>query len=252
MISEISDIRLRNNNIMTMNTLQETTFPLITSLKISDSAYEILHEKIVSRELFPGQRLDLKLMQAEMGISTTPLKEALATLEMEGLVEIRPRSGTFVTDPSPDDISKSFDVRIALEVFAVGLVAKQVGAEDLQKLRSVIQELAGLASAPDQTSIYPKYLHLDHQFHELLVSMTKNERLIMIHRRENLHAQMARIRYRRSERELQVAQGEHELLIQALVAHDMRAAQEIMESHLQRAKLSVLADIDFITRNDHS
>ena len=223
---------------------QEITFPSITSQKISDSAYEILHEKIVSREFYPGQRLDLKLMQTEMGISTTPLKEALARLEMEGLVEIRPRSGTFVTDPSPEDISKSFDVRIAIEVFAIDQVVKQINDEDIQKLRLLIQELGELASAPDQASIYPQYLLLDHQFHKLLVAMTNNERLALIHQRENLHAQMARIRYHRSERELQVAQHEHEQLIRAIEAQDIRAAQELMKSHLERAKLSVLADIE--------
>jgi DNA-binding GntR family transcriptional regulator len=229
---------------MNENMGQEATFQNISPQRISDTAYEILREKIVSQELAPGQRLDLNSMEAQMGISRTPLKEALARLEMEGLVEIRARSGTYVTNPNPADIAESFDVRLALEMHAVETVALNIHDDELSKLCSIVQQLGRLAAAPDRDAIYPRYLALDHQFHGILVGLSGNSRLSQLHQRENLHAQMARIRYRRSERELDQAQQEHEALLHALEAHDPEAARQVMRAHLSRAKSSLLMEMD--------
>jgi DNA-binding GntR family transcriptional regulator len=220
------------------------SLPRISRHKISDAAYEILREKIVSKEFAAGQRLDLDAIEGQLGISRTPIKEALARLEMEGLVTIVPRSGTYVTDPAPEEIAESFDVRRALEVCAIELAVQQLGDEDLEDLRAIVQELGDLAAAADRDAIYPRYLALDHQLHQKLVAFSGNQRLCQAHERENLHAQMARIRYRRSERELDVAQEEHERIIAALEAKDAEAAKAEMDAHLRRAKRSLLADME--------
>lgn len=229
---------------MNLNMNQEATFFNISPQKISKTAYEILREKIVSQELAPGQRLDLNRMGAQMGISRTPLKEALARLEMEGLVEIQPRSGTYVTDPGREDIAESFDVRLALEMFAVEIVAQNIGDDVLHQLGSIVQQLGEFAASPDRDAIYPQYLTLDHQFHGILIALAGNCRLRQIHQRADLHAQMARIRYRRSERELDQAQQEHEELLRALESHDPDAARQVMRAHLTRAKNSLLMEMD--------
>jgi len=220
--------------------------------KISEAAYEILLEKIISKELAPGQRLDLDAIEKQLGISRTPLKEALARLEMEGLIAIVPRSGTYVTDPDPEDITESFEVRRVLEVFAVELAVPQIGDEDLENLRAIVQELGDLTVAEDRNAIYPRYLNLDNIFHQELVALAGNQRLCQAHDRENLHAQMARIRYRRSERELDVAQEEHERIVAALEARDVQTAKAEMDTHLRRAKRSLLADMGVSIDNGFS
>lgn len=90
-ISEISGFRFL---ILRMCAVQ---FPAIHRKKVSEIAHDILKEKILSKELAPGQRLNLDEIEIQLGISQTPLKEALALLEMEGLVKILPRSGTFIS-----------------------------------------------------------------------------------------------------------------------------------------------------------
>ena len=221
----------------------DLSLPRIRTYKISEAAYEILREKIISREFAGGQRLDLDAVEKQLGISRTPLKEALARLEMEGLIVIHPRSGTYVTNPNPEDIAESFELRRALEVYAIELAAQGASHEDIQGLRQIVEDLGALAAAADRDAIYPRYLSLDHQFHQQLVSMAGNQRLHQAHERENLHAQMARIRYRRSERELEVAQEEHERIMAALEARDVHTAQAEMDAHLRRAKNSLLADM---------
>jgi len=122
-------------------------------------------------------------------------------------------------------------------------VVQQATDEDIGELRTIVQELSDLASAKDRDAIYPRYLVLDHRFHQRLVALAGNQRLCQAHDRENLHAQMARIRYRRSERELNVAQEEHERIMSALEVRDVETARTEMDVHLRRAKRSILDDM---------
>ncbi len=216
----------------------------INTPKISDSAYEILREKIVSKDFAPGERLDLTSIEEQLGISRTPIKEALARLRQEGLVIIVPRSGTYVTAPTPREILESFQVRAILETHAIRLAATRADQADLEALDEIVRELGRLSAAEDRESIYPRYLDLDHDLHHRIVSLSGNSRLHQSHERENLHAQMARIRYRSSERELEVAQLEHERIMAALWARDVETAAAEMAAHLERAALSLLSDME--------
>lgn len=220
------------------------SLPRIKARKISETAYEILRERIISKEFAPGQRLDLDIIGEQLGISRTPVKEALARLEMESLVVIIPRSGTFVTDLDAEEIAESFDVRRALEVYAVELAVQRASDEEIEELWGIVRELGELAADEDRDAIYPRYLTLDHQFHRQLVALCGNRRLCQAHDRENVHAQMARVRYRRSEWELDLAQEEHERLMVALETKDVETAKAEMDAHLRRAKRSLLADME--------
>jgi len=221
----------------------EVSLPRINTRKISEAAYEIMRKKVVSKEFTPGERLDLDTIEKQLGISRTPLKEALVRLEMEGLVEIVPRSGTYVTDPDPGQIAESFDVRRVLEVHAIELAARRASEEDLRALRKMVEELRGLTARQDRDAIYPRYLILDHQFHKQIVALSGNRCLCRAHERENVHAQMARIRYQKSEEELDVAQEEHERIMAALEVKDVERAKAEMDAHLRRATRSLLADL---------
>lgn len=217
--------------------------PRIEISKVSEHTYQIIRDKIASKELPPGARLDLCEMEYQLGISRTPLREALTRLEVEGLVHIASRSGTYVTDPSPEEIGESFGVRSALEVYATKLATRLATDSDLMGLRALVTELGELTRCQDRMSIYARYLAVDHEFHRRLVALAGNQRLRAALERENLHAQMARVRYRRPERELDVAQVEHERIMTALEARDAATASAEMEAHLERAKRSLLDDM---------
>jgi len=221
----------------------ETIFPRINSPKISEVIYDILREKIVSHEIAQGERLDLYEIEKRLGVSRTPLKEALNRLEMEGLIQIFPRSGTYVTNANVDYIVESFDLRRILELYAIELIGTKAKEEDLTHLKSIVDEMGVLTKHPEMELAYPQYLKLDHEFHRKLVAIAGNQRLRDAHERENLHAQMARIRYRSYERELDVAQDEHEQIMAALLTRDPVAVTKILDAHLQRAKRSLLNDM---------
>ena len=99
--------------------------------RASDSVYEALRSAILSRSFAPGQRLNVHELAAELGVSLTPVKDALTRLEAEALIEIRPRSGTFVTAMSPDDVAEAFEIRCALECLAAEKALARATAADI-------------------------------------------------------------------------------------------------------------------------
>lgn len=218
-------------------------FSRINIPKVSEMVYNILREKIISKEFAEGERLDIEDISKHLGVSKTPIKEALSHLESEGLVRILPRSGTFVSYFTVKDIEDSFDVRRVLECYAVEMICLSANEKEINILEKMVIELGDLAKQSDIKAIYPDYLNLDHEFHHQLVSLTKNKRLQEAHERENLHAQMARIRYRSFERELSKSQNEHERIILALKKRDLKNAVLEINSHLLRAKQSLLNDM---------
>ena len=222
-------------------------FPRINTPKVSEMVYSILREKIISKEFAEGERLELDGICKHLGVSKTPIKEALSHLESEGLVRILPRSGTFVSNFSENDVEDSFDVRRVLECFAVEIICKYSSDEEIETLEKMVEKLGKLANHPDIKEIYPDYLKLDHEFHRQMVLQTKNKRLQEAHERENLHAQMARIRYRSFERELDKAQNEHERMIEAIKERNVEKAVFEINSHLKRAKKSLLNDMNSVS-----
>jgi len=219
---------------------------------MSQEVYDILKEKILSKYFAPGQRLNLAEIEQQMGVSRTPLKEALNRLALEGLVEIKPRKGTFVTDPSPTEIAEAFDVRRVLEVYAVELAAKRVTESQLQQLRDKVKKLRSLTEVEDWTQIYQEYVAIDHEFHRLIVEFAGNKRLKELWEQVNTHVQMARARYRSAERELDQAQREHEEIMKAFEARNIDALREAMSYHIERAKQSLLRDLEESKGQKHS
>jgi GntR family transcriptional regulator, rspAB operon transcriptional repressor len=234
--------------------IETPSFPQIHYPKISEVSYDLIKEKITSKEFAPGTRLNLDAIEKQLGISRTPLKQALDRLALEGLVEILPRSGTFVSNPSPEEISESFEVRCALEIYAVGLAAQWIRAEELENLKALLKQLQELFAEQDLNDFYPRYVETDHLFHHQIIVIARNKRLLQAFEHENVHAQMARIRYRHPEGELELVQEEHERILAALAARDTGAARLAMEAHLQRARRSLMKDIhkdlDELTKTD--
>ena len=109
-----------------------------------------------------------------MGVSTTPLKEALSRLAGDGLVEIVPRRGTFVTTLSRRDIAESFDVRRILEVYAIGLAAQSCTDAQIAQLCELVNRMWEVVNVRDRTKTYKRYTELDRAFHQLVVECSGN------------------------------------------------------------------------------
>jgi DNA-binding GntR family transcriptional regulator len=217
--------------------------PGIARSRISERIYNILKKRILSKQFAPGDRLNLAEMAQQMGVSRTPLSTALNRLAIDGLVEIIPNSGTFVTDPTPEDIEEAYDVRQVLEVYAGKLAAERLMDADLERMREIIGELQELIDGQDWAAVYQRHLELDHRFHRLIVESAGNKQLKRLWEQVNVHVQVARIRYRRSYREFDLSMKEHEEILKALEDRSAVRVQHWLGSHIERSKQELLSHL---------
>jgi DNA-binding GntR family transcriptional regulator len=217
--------------------------PEVTRPNISEEVYRILRERFLSGQFRPGERLRLDEMQKQMQISRTPLKDALNRLAVEGLVMIKPRSGTFVAPVDAREVSESFDVRHVLEIYAIELLAPVIGEGQLDELRALIQELRQELQRASAANDYLGYVDQDHQLHQMLVDFSGNRKLKDAWSQVNVFVQMARVRYEDEEAEFTLTQREHEDILRALERHDAAQAKAALNWHIQRAKQKMLNDL---------
>jgi DNA-binding GntR family transcriptional regulator len=221
-----------------MNT---TGLPNFTRPNIRDEVYEVLKESILDKQFALGERLNLSELEEQMGISRTPLKEALNRLALEGLVEIQPRKGTFVVDPTSCDIAESFDVRRVLEVYAVEMALQRMTESRLNQMRDLVTALRRVTEFEDWD--YQEYVALDYKLHRLIMEVAGNKRLKDIWEQVNVHVEMAHTRFGRLEKRIDLTQKGHEEILRAFESKDLALLQQTISNHIDRTKQSVLQDL---------
>ena len=149
---------------------------------------ESLREAIKNEILEPGERLmEIQLADA-LGVSRTPIREALRKLELEGFIVMVPRKGAYVADISLKDITDIMEIRLALEELAAGLAADRITEEELEQMECSLVEKREAISQGDMERL----VEVDTQFHEALYQASRNERLVAM--LNNLREQIQRFR----------------------------------------------------------
>jgi GntR family transcriptional regulator, rspAB operon transcriptional repressor len=216
--------------------LDTVRFDSLSQRQVSGDVYNALREKILSCDLAPGQRLAVDTIAQQLGVSRTPVKEALGRLSAEGLIEILARRGTFVSPVNPETIRDSFQVREALELKACELLYGKIDEERAGTLRELNQRLttAGVSVAENAT--------LDTRFHQLLVEYTGNRVLIDLYMQLSAHHQIARIRCRSEHwrSRLPLAREEHHGIVDALRDDQTAKARELLKKHIRASMDRVL------------
>jgi DNA-binding GntR family transcriptional regulator len=203
---------------------------------IADRAYAELRDRIVMLRLSPGTALREEALMAELGLGRTPLREAVKRLALEGLVEVRPRSGTFVTDVQTADIVHIAEVRAELEAQAARLAAKRMDDEG----RAVAKRLDAALRAIEGTQGIDAYMRLDERVHHFVWETAGNPYLLDA--LERLWALSLRIWHLVLGRvpALPAAVHEQRALLDALVAGDARRSGTLMRRHVQAFEAEIL------------
>ena len=157
-------------------------------LPLRDVVFNTLRDAILTGKLVPGERLMENQLAEKLGVSRTPVREALRMLELENLVELVPRKGAQVLDMSEKDIINILEVRGVLEGLATGLACKKMGAEGLAELKSLEERFEKAISEKALEEI----AEIDEQFHNVIFASTDNDKLIQIF--NNLQIQLYRYR----------------------------------------------------------
>ncbi len=208
--------------------------------RLVDAVYEALRELILARSVRPGDRLDVDLLAAQMKVSRTPVKDALARLAAEGLVEVQPRRGTFVQRLTARDVAETFDIRAALEALAAERIAPSVGDHEILGLRHLLQPLSEKALDPDAHWV------LNATFHRQLIELAGSRRLTAMYAELQAHLQIARLHRGSADWHSRAGQEavEHQAIVDALERHDPVASRAAVMSHIERAKRSLLSDFE--------
>ena len=157
-------------------------------LPLRDVVFQTLRQAILRGELKPGERLMEVRLAKKLGVSRTPIREAIRKLELEGLVLMIPRRGAEVAEITEKSMRDVLEVRRALEVLAVSLSCDRISGEQIEALKEVAEEFDRSLTSDDVTRTAEADVH----FHDIIYRSTDNQRLIQL--LSNLGEQMYRYR----------------------------------------------------------
>jgi DNA-binding GntR family transcriptional regulator len=213
----------------------------VNQTRLSDQACEVLRDSILRKELAPGTRLDLDALQERLGISRTPLKDAINQLATEGLVTVIPRRGSYVAQLTPEKVAERFDAREVLELGAVEAIVSNVTDEDIAFLRKLYLDWKS-AFAPDGlVSGYFRFLDKDTRFHRAMIQITGNQLLVEMYDGLNLNLQLAIAFYPMENKRLDKVGEEHDDILSALENRDARALASAIREHVRGSKTALIA-----------
>lgn len=194
-----------------------------------DQVYQALREAIVSARFEPGRRLSENELAGDLGVSRTPVREALQRLREERLVAIVPQLGTFVTLISPQAVADASFVREALECAAVARAAELSGGEDLEELQANLSAQERAGAIGDEGA----FDRLDDDLHRKLCEISGHPIAWVLSRRANGHLDRIRRLSLPSPGYLEEMISEHRLIVAAVAAGSAEEAQQAMSHHLR-------------------
>jgi len=198
-------------------------------------AYERLQDAIRHADLQPGEPLSETRISKALGISRTPVREALQQLAQEGLVQIIPGRAVTVAAPSMQEVLDAVHVRQLLEPELVRLAAEMLPADVMETLRAVIPEMEQAAETGDRAA----WSKADSLFHETLSNHCPNRLLgqLVLQARNRVH--QSTIDERTSAARLLERTEEHRQVVQAILARDGPTAERLMREHIEQLRQSI-------------
>jgi DNA-binding GntR family transcriptional regulator len=207
-----------------------------------DAVYEALREGILGHLFQPGERLHVDVLSEKLGVSLTPVRNAIQQLATEGLIDIRPRSGTFVANLSVQDIEETFEIRCALECLAAEKSTALIERRDLERLRALLVSLSRPIHDPEGRKAHEQD---NSEFHRILIKASRNKRLEEMYESLNAHLKIARIHGTEESwrSRLEDEQSEHEQIVAALENRDVNLVVATLRKHIYRAKDALVASL---------
>ncbi len=205
---------------------------------LREMVYEELKLQILTGGIVPGTRMMEVELAEEMGVSRTPIREAIRKLEKEGLVTIEPRRGAYASRISTEDMVEILEVRQDLEGLAAFFAATRMSKENLEELKSIAEKYNKAVEEGNMQDM----IRFDTMFHRKIVDSCNNK--ILVHMVEQLQEMVLRFRYiyydnfRRAEH----MPAEHRAILEAIADGDEEKAREAADVHIYRLKQLVIEE----------
>lgn len=193
-------------------------------------AYEQIYQAIIRGEIKPGDRLRETELAEQIGLSRTPIREAIRKLESDGIVEHQPRVGAMVKKLSQQEIVELYEMRIVIEQTAAQMAAKHISDAEVATLQSINAEIAK-GGAPDKSA------KLNRDFHSCILHAARNRYLV--HSFQGLAHHFVLLGATTIESETRVSEvaAQHEEIIKALQNRDADAVAQAMRAHMETSLL---------------
>ncbi len=207
--------------------------PVNEDLSLSKRAYLLIRRLIVTLELEPGSVISESELMARLGVSRTPIREALRRLAHERLVAVYPRRGMFVAGVDSRDLSALFEIREQLEPFAARLAATRRNQDDLKIIDELLADLESVANDAR------RLIDLDQRMHEHVYRCTHNEFLASNLHQHYMHALRIWFLALDQVTDLEQAVLEHRGLLEAIRDGDGDRAEAVMREHVAGFETSI-------------
>ena len=208
-------------------------------LPLRDVVFNTLREAILKGELRPGERLMEIHLANRLGVSRTPIREAIRMLELEGLVLMIPRKGAEVAGISEQGLRDVLEVRRSLEELAIELACQRMADDDILELKKTQEEFRRAVRTADAMTI----AETDEHYHDIIYNGTGNSRLIQI--LYNLREQMYRYRleYIKDADKRQILVVEHDQILKAIQNRHVAEAKAAIREHIDNQEITVSRNI---------
>lgn len=205
-------------------------------LPLRDVVFNTLRQAILTGELKPGERLMEIHLADRLGVSRTPIREAIRKLELEGLVVMIPRKGAQVAKITEKNLKDVLEVRRALDMLAAKLACYRMNDEEKKELKKACDEFAGIVKANNTKDITEADVH----FHDIILKSTNNERLIQLV--NNLAEQMYRYRleYIKDSAYHSRLVQEHEAIYHAIINNQEEEAAKAVVLHIDNQEKTII------------
>ena len=196
-------------------------------MRLSEKAYHLIREKILTLDLKPLSVIDEQALQEDLNLGRTPIREALHRLASEGLIKVAPRRGMFVADISITDLQKIFEMRVLLESFCARLAVQRASEKQITAMDEVLGELDGVDATDHMT-----LMDIDRRCHQLLYQAANNE--FLADHLDRLHALSLRLWYLTLNRldDVKGSVREHCQITEAIRLRDGDRAEALVQEHI--------------------
>jgi DNA-binding GntR family transcriptional regulator len=198
--------------------------------------FNTLRQAIIIGELKPGERLMEVSLAEKMGVSRTPVREAIRKLELEGLVNMLPRKGAHVADLSVKDIMDVLEVRATLDGLATALSAARVTDDELEELKRVNAQFSVFVEKDNLQGSIKK----DVEFHDIIYRSSRNIKLIQLLNNLREQVQRFRIIFLKDYGSAKELIREHKEIYDAISSRDVDAARQAAQEHIKKQEEAIV------------
>ena len=207
---------------------------------LSQKVYQALKTEIIKGSLRPGTKLLEGKIAKQMKVSRTPIREALRELAAEGFVKISPNQGVVVSNASVEDVQEVLQIRGVLEGLAARLATKMINEEEIKELEKYQKRMGYYTNKDDVLA----FSEMDAEFHELILNICGNNRLIQIRKNLSDQAHRYRIRSLSVPGRLKYSLKEHQEIVEALKKKNPEQADRLSQKHIENVLANILAHKD--------